>query len=299
MNEPLTSSRNPIACNEPHHRQAQTWTRFAQILRTVRAHAHRRREEALAWCLQKKTRGFAIPVQVNRTAGFSFGWNQLTRVMTQVRYPELEPKGFYDPETDTDGVVLYVHYATKGGSCKAPIGHLPDFDAKWMVPLLEEDLARWMNLFVVRQEADTAEIAIAGSWVAAHHWIDHYDERRSWTIERPTSEKEKAVAAYLQAGHASNISEDVRREITDLQNRINTTLLEINAREEVGLPTTRLNAYVASLSGQIEYLNLRARQADSTHLDEPTVEDGVRKDVGLREVVFSDLEGTDFWGLPL
>jgi len=291
-------SRRPL-CNQPHYRQAQTWTRFAQILREVRAGAYRRKEEALAWCLQKNTRGFAIPVQVTREAGFSFGWNRLTRVMAEVRFPELEAKLLYEPETDTDFVVLYVHYTAKEGPCKAPIGHLPDFDAQWMIPLLEEGLARWMNLFVVRQEGDTAEIAIAGSWVAAHHWIDQYDERRSQAIERQTSEQEKAIAAYLQTGQTSSISTDVRREIAGLQMRINTALLEINAREEVGLPTDRLNAYVASLSGQIEYLNLRARQSDAIRVDEPTVEDGVREDVGLREVVFSDLEGSDFWGLPL
>jgi hypothetical protein len=219
--------------------------------------------------------------------------------MTAVRFPELEAKVLYDPKRDIEVVALYVHYTTKDGPSKAAIGHVPPFDAQWMIPLLKEDLGRWMNIFVVRREERTAEIAIAGSWVAAHHWIDLYDDRRSAALDRATSEKDKAVAVYLQNGQASSGTEDIRREITDLQNRINSALLEINAREEVGLPTDRLNAYVASLSGQVEYLTLRARRSETIRIEDPSVEDWLREDIGLREVVFSDLEGSEFWALPL
>jgi hypothetical protein len=56
---------------------------------------------------------------------------------------------------------------------------------------------------------------------------------------------------------------------------------------------------VASLSGQVEYLTLRARRSETIRVEDPSVEDWLREDIGLREVVFSDLEGSEFWALPL
>lgn len=281
--------------SRPHYRQAHRWARFANILREVRADAYQRKEEALAWSLKKNTRGFAIPVQVKRKAGFSFGWDRLSHALKDIRHPELEAKVLYDEARDTEDVVLFVHYGTKQGTRKAPIGPLSAFDAQWMVPLLREGLDRWMNIYVVKKDGDTIEGAIAGSWVAAHYWIDTYDDRRTAALLRQTSEKEKAVAAYVKTSRTSTGVEDSKGEIARLQERIDNALTEINAREEVGQPTDRLDSYVASLSAQIEYLRHRVRRMDAERIDEPTVEDWLREDIGLREVAFSDLESSDYW----
>lgn len=283
--------------SRPHTRQAQTWTRFAQMLPTVRARACQRKEEALAWSLQKNSKGFAIPVRIPREVGFGFGWDRLGRVMAEVRFPELEAKVLYDETTDTESVALYVHYVTKKGRSKASIGCLPAFDAQWMIPLLQDGFAPWMHIFVVSKDADTVEIAISGSWVAAHYWMDAYDDRRTATFDRETSESENAVGVYVRKRSPSARSEDARREITDLQDRMNDALLEMNAREEIGQSNNHLEAYVASLSGQIAYLKHRSRQLKAACVDEPTVEDWLREDISLREVPFSDLDGGDFWAV--
>ena len=291
------SRRRSPRTRQPHYRQAHTWARFAHILREVRPDAYQRKEEALAWSLAKKTRGFAIPVTLTLEEGFGFGWSCLDQVLAHIRYPELEANLSYNAQTDRDDVLLFVHYTTREGTRKAPIGRLSRFEAEWMAPILRDDLDRWMNIFVVKKEGRTCDVAISSSWVAAHYWIDGYDDRKASVLDRRRSESEKAVATYVTTSAKNQASPEIRREIAALQKRIEEVLIEINAREELGQPTERLTAYIESLAGQIDFLTFQARRQEANRVEEPSVEDWLREDVGLREVPFSDLEGRAYWAL--
>jgi len=284
-----------------HDRQARTWTRFTSLLRDVRSGAITRKEGALAWCLQKNTRGFAIPVEVQRRPDYGFGWERLSRVAAEMRFPELEAKILYDDVADTEFVVLYVHYTERGICRKAPIGTLPEFDAGWMIPLLRDDLARWMNIFVVETTGDAVEIAISGSWVAAHYWIDGYDDRRAARADRLDEEEngyggeDATRPGWIRAGAKKTRPEDPRTAIARLQSRIRAALRDVEIREASGQTTDHLYAYIAGLSEQIEYITSQIHREKSEADGIPHEYDPLREEDASREVPFSDLSGSEFW----
>jgi hypothetical protein len=276
-----------------HERQARTWRRFATILRGGRGGAEQRAREALGWSLRQKTRGFAIPARVERRPGYSFGWDRLTRATKEVRFPELEAKALYDERTGTEEVLLYVHYAERGRCCKAPIGTLSAFDARWMTELLQDGLGCWMNVFALEASAETAQVVIAGAWVAAHYWIDGYDDRRAARTD-PWSTEAETVEGPPWSGRRGQKAEKRAEEIARVTGRLRAVLQAIDVREERGQAADDLYAYAGSLTGQLEYLKAQARsrngRPDADHADsEYGGEDR------LREVVFSDLESHEYW----
>jgi len=295
MNTPTRHRRRPAVYRSSHDRQAHTWNRFATILSRVRAEVPERTKEALDWSLQKKTRGFVIPIELDRQPSYGFGWDRLARIGAQIRFPELEAKVLYDDRTDTELVALYVHYTQRSTCGKASVGTLPDFDAQWMIPLLRDGLARWMNIFVVEVSGDTAQIAISGCWVAAHYWIDGYDDRRAARADRRTSEQDRAVANSIRGHRWRTQPENADAEIDLLQSRIQSTLQKINAREETGQPTDDLYAYIASLSGQIQYITSHIHRSGTSMGADPQSGEGLCDEDRFQEVVFSDLESSDFW----
>lgn len=239
-----------------HERQARTWRRFATILREARGDAEQRAREALGWSLRQKARGFAIPARVERRPGYSFGWDRLTRAMKEVRFPELEAKALYDERTGTEEVVLYVHYAQRGRCCKAPIGTLPAFDARWMTELLQDGLGCWMNVFALQASAETAQVVIAGAWVAAHYWIDGYDDRRvartdPWSTEVEPVEGPpwSAVEGHSWAGRRGQRTETRAAEIARVTGRLRAVLQAIDVREERGQAADDLYAYAGKSHG--------------------------------------------------
>jgi hypothetical protein len=276
-----------------HERQARTWRRFATILREGRGGAEQRAREALGWSLRRKARGFAIPTRVERRPGYSFGWDRLTRVLKETRFPELEAKARYDERTGTEEVLLYVHYARRGRCGKAPIGRLPAFDARWMTELLQDGLGGWMNIFALQASAETAQVVIAGAWVAAHYWIDGYDDRRAARTDPWSTEVETAVGRPW-SGRRGQKAETRAEEIARLTGRLRAVLQAIDVREERGQAADDLYAYAGSLTGQLEYLEAQVRSRNGRlGGDHPDNEYG-GEDRG-REVVFSDLESHEYW----
>ena len=276
-----------------HERQARTWRRFATILREVRGGAEQRAREALGWSLRQKARGFAIPARVERRPGYSFGWDRLTRVLTETRFPELEAKARYDEQTGTEEVLLYVHYARRGRCGKAPIGPLPAFDARWMTPLLQDGLGGWIKIFVLEASAETAQVVIAGAWVAAHYWIDGYDDRRAARTDPWSTEPETAVG-HPWSGRRGPKAETKAAETARLTGRLRAVLQAIDVREERGQAAEDLYAYAESLTGQLGYLEAQAPSRNG-RLGGGDAEDEYGAEDRLREVVFSDLESQEYW----
>jgi len=292
------SRRITNCCGSRHERQARTWSRFATILRETRGEAARRAREALGWSLRHNTRGFALPVKIERRPGYSFGWDRLTRSMAEVRFPELEAKARYDEGRGADEVVLYVHYARRGGSQKAPVGLLPAFDAGWMTELLRDGLGCWIKVFVVEASAETAEVVIAGAWVAAHYWIDGYDDRRAARADGRYSEAETTLYRF-RLRRETRGQEDATAEIDRLTGRLRSVLSEIDAREEKRQAADDLYAYAESLTGQLGYHAAQARSRNerpggTLHGGDHT-ENEHGADDRFREVVFSDLSGSEYW----
>lgn len=280
---------------KPHYRQSHKWARYARILREVRFGAHQRKEEALAWSLNK-ARSFALPSFLDREPGHGRGLFILRSMMKEVRYPEVEPKAIYDETAEQERVELYVHYSAQRGTEKAPVGFLPAYEAQWMLPLLREGLQKWMRVFVLSVEDESVEVAVAGAHVAAHYWIDAYDDRRAALMtKRGGSEQEKAVAAYVKTHRSGGGSNDTAKEIARLKRLMNKALQEINAREEVGLPATKTEAYAEGLAAEIAYLRQQSHRLEHERINEPTLEDWLREEVGLREVTFSSLPKEDYW----
>jgi len=238
---------------------------------------------------------------LERQPDYSFGWERLTRVSAEMRFPELEAKILYDDVADTELVVLYVHYTERGICRKAPLGTLPEFDARWMIPLLRDDLARWMNIFVVETTGDAVEIAISGSWVAAHYWIDGYDDRRAARADRREEEengyggKDATRPGWIRAGANKTRPEHPRAAIARLQSRIRVALQDVEVREASGQTTDHLYAYIAGLSEQIEYITSQIHRGKAEAGGIPHDYDPLREEDASREVPFSDLSGSEFW----
>jgi len=295
------SRRTPstVRSSSRHERQAHTWSRFATILREARGGAPQRAREALGWSLRHNTRGFAIPVKIERRPGYGFGWDRLTRSMAETRFPELEAKARYDEGRGTEEVVLYVHDARRGGLEKAPVALLPAFDARWMTELLRDGLGCWIKVFVVEASADTAEVVIAGAWVAAHYWIDGYDDRRAARAEGEEEDEPAGGHRHRRPGRRGQRAEPTTAEIARLTGRLRSVLSEIDGREERGQAADDLYAYAESLTGQLRYHTAQARFRNGRSNGALQGGDHTENEYGaedrFREVVFSDLESHEYW----
>lgn len=192
--------------SRPHYEQARRWHRFARILRQVRHYAYARKEDALTWSLDRKTHGFAVPADLECLPEHSRGLFYLRRQLQETRFPELEAKARYDEAADVEHVELFIHHPTRRGTDKIPVGYLPDEDARWVLPLLRENLP--LRVFVCAASislagcAASVTVAIARPDTTGRQWIDVWSDRKEaraegWTLGPA------AVPAHVEGPHES------------------------------------------------------------------------------------------------
>ena len=220
----MSRTPNPVRQSpRPHYAQARQWYRYARILRHLPPEAkpvYARKEEALAWSLEHRTRGLVFASVLEVTSEHDRGLFLLERrlrgFMTEREaWPELEARLLYDEEADVEGVELLLHESTGPlqavGPTRVPVGTLGPDDANWIKPLLREHLPLRVHVVSVSSpwrrvcpsERLRVTVAIGGASEAARAWLDAYEDRKARMKERyaDTLEREGRMPVYVQGPH--------------------------------------------------------------------------------------------------
>ena len=290
--------------SHPHYRQSHTWQRFARILSDVRDYAYQRKEDALAWSLEKGTHGFAIPTTLELEAKDSRGLELLiARREAGDPFPEIDLRERYDESKDRLDVEVTLHRQTRTRREAVCVGTVKEEDAQWLRPLLKSHLKPSAFIANVEQRSEKGSlhtglevtVAISRPDEAAREWIDLYDNRKQ-KAKASDGTRRTGVPAYIPSGGSGGYpGTDYNRKIADTRDELSRLQLKANKLEAKRVSCAHVGRKIQRLKGKVKHLQKKAAQSECRVAEQPTAEEWLRENISARETCMTDLPSRDYW----